>query len=180
MIAPIEADRDGPYLRDEDKREPQRIRARYPASGMYLNDGSTTPLRTVDWYSSSVLVASDGIHLVRRGPWARSLSDEAFTFFANGKELRSYKIGDVVKTETSLPHTVSHFTWEEEMKLDEGKRTLTVAILSKEKYVFDYTTGEIISANRPIRAIVVAGVAVSLFIALLIVKRRRKFAKGAV
>ncbi|HEV2800510.1 MAG TPA: hypothetical protein VGW12_08440 [Pyrinomonadaceae bacterium] len=180
MIAPTEAERDGIYLRDEDKRETQKVRAKYPASGMYLNDDSTTPLWTVDWYSYSVLVVSDGIHLVRRGPWASNLSDEALTFFANGKELRSHKVGDLVDTKMFLFQTVSHYMWEDSMNLDENRRTLSVATLSKERYVFDYTTGEIISASRPIRAIVVAGVAILTFSALLIIKRRRMVAEGAV
>ncbi|MBA3255993.1 MAG: hypothetical protein H0T64_05010 [Pyrinomonadaceae bacterium] len=180
MIAPLEAQRYENSLSDAARRESQKTRTMYPASGMYLNDGSTTPLWKIDWYSDGVLVASDGIHLVRLGPWARSLSDEAFTFFANGKELRSYKVGDLVESEILLPHSVSHFTWQENMGLDEQRRILSVATLSRERYVFDYTTGEIISASRPIRAIVIASVAVLLFIAFLIIKRRRMFAKGAV
>jgi hypothetical protein len=180
MVAPIEAERDGLYMRDEDRQESQRVRAKYPSSGMYWNDGSITPLWTVDWYAYSVLVASDSVHLVRRGPWAETLSDEAITFFANGKELRSYKVGDLVDTQYLLPQTVSHFMWVDNMKLDDGKLTLSVATLSKEKYVFDYTTGKIISASRPIRAIVVAILAALIFIAFLIVRRRRVFAKGAV
>jgi hypothetical protein len=35
---------------------------------LYRNDGSTTPLWTVDWYAHSVLLPSDGIHLGLRPP----------------------------------------------------------------------------------------------------------------
>jgi hypothetical protein len=180
MVAPLKAQGYESSLSDEARQESQRIRTTYPASGLYLNDGSTTPLWKVDWYSDGVLVVSDGIHLVRLGPWARSLHDEAFTFFANGIELRSYKVGDLVETETLLPDSVSHLTWQKNMRLDEQTRTLSVTTLSKEKYVFDYTTGETISAIQPHRVIVIAGVAILLVIAFLIFKRRRMFAQGAV
>jgi hypothetical protein len=180
MLSPIEAERDGLYLSDEDRQESQRLRAKYRSSGMYLNNGSVTPLWTVDWYAYTVFVASDGIHLVRRGTWAETLSDEAITFFANGKELRSYKVGDLVDTRFLLPNTVAQIMWVDNINLDDEKGTLTVTTLSKEKYVFDYRTGEILSASRPIRAIIVAVLAALLFIAYLIIRRRQVLAKGAV
>ena len=46
-----------------DSRDPL---AKYPASGLYRNDGSYTPLWTVDW-SAYVILPSDGVHLVRKG-----------------------------------------------------------------------------------------------------------------
>ena len=135
------------FYSDETKQEAKRVREKYSKSGMYLNDGSTTPLWTVDWYSRSVLIASDGVHLIRRGPWALKSSNEAFTFFANGKAVRSYKIRDLVKSIKDLHHTVSHFSWEapDSMKLDEDKHTLSVSTLNNEHYIFDYRTGKRLS-----------------------------------
>src|SRR6516162_11460738 len=39
------------------------IRAKYPESGLYKNDGSKEPFWTVDWYREKVTVASDGVHM---------------------------------------------------------------------------------------------------------------------
>lgn len=174
MLAPERSEGDEIYLRGADGRRSQTIETKYLASGLYMDDGSTEPLWTVDWYSFSILGA-DGVHLVRRGPWAKSLSDEAFTFFANGKQLRSYKISDLVDTKMFLEETTSHFRWEESMTFDLASRTLTVVTLSKEKFVFDYTTGEMLSSKRPIRAAAVALIALLAFVVLMIIKRRRKF-----
>lgn len=173
MIAAIEAERDGLSLRNEDKQRAKAIRAKYTTSGMYRNDGSTTPLWTVGWYSYSVLVASDGVHLVRLGPWANRLSDEAFTFFNNGNEIRNYRIGDLVDSAALLPHSVSHFRWEENVHLDDQKRVLSVATLSKEKYFFDFTTGELVSARRPLRGIAVVGGVIVALLAVWGVRRRK-------
>jgi hypothetical protein len=136
-----------PWIKYDGGEKAKRIRAKYSKSGMYLNDGSTTPLWTVDWYSDFVRIASDGIHLIRSGPWARKASDEAYTFFANGKKIRSYKIRNLVKSIKDLPHTASHFSWQarDSGKLDETKFTFSVSTLNNEHYVFDYRTGKRLS-----------------------------------
>src|SRR4051812_34995978 len=40
------------------------LRAKYPKSGLYRNDGSRDLLWSVAWYAPKVHLASDGIHLV--------------------------------------------------------------------------------------------------------------------
>ena len=53
------------------------IRKTYTQSGLYKNDGSTTPFWTVDWYANLVFPASDGEYLIRMGPWAKGYPEEA-------------------------------------------------------------------------------------------------------
>lgn len=133
MIAPVGEERNA-------TEQMQKIRAKYPKSGMYLNDGSVKPLWTVDWYSFGVFVASDGIHLVRQGSMASSLEDEAFTFFAGNKELRSYKVRDVAHK--GVIQMASHLIWQSNIKLDDKEKTLSVTTLGEEKYSFDYRSGQ--------------------------------------
>lgn len=172
MIAPVVEESDGSGLRDEDRSKAQRLRAGHRTSGLYANDGSTTPLWVVDWYAYSVLAPSDGIHLIRRGLWAENDSSEAVTFFAKGKQIRSYKVGELVDTTFTLPHTVSHFSWEKTITIDDTSRTATVTTFNGDRYVFDFTSGSIIWARRPMRiaAITVAGFL--LFVAAFFVTRR--------
>lgn len=146
----------------------------YTVSGLYFNDTSTTPIWTVDWYAYAVDVLSDGVHLVRWGDsWAHDTSDEALTFFANGKVLRSYTVGDVIDTALGLPRNVSEFFWvkEETPAFDVNNHTLAFATGTDEKYTFDYTTGVMVSARRPLRAFFTFVAATILFMAL------RRFAK---
>lgn len=139
---------DGKYvfvmIAPSDERNPteqaRRIRAKYSKSGLYLGDGSVKPLWTVEWYSFGVFVASDGVHLVRQGALASSLADEAFTFFAGGKELRSYKVRDVAHK--NVLQMASHFVWLADINLDDEEKTLSVKTLGGEKYSFDYRSGE--------------------------------------
>ena len=89
----------------------ENLRATYPASGMYRNDGSIVPLWTVDWYSFNVVPCSDGRHLVEFGPWPTSYTELALAFHALGRELKRYRIDELVQDTAILPHTVSHFSW---------------------------------------------------------------------
>ena len=57
---------------------------RYEKSGLYQNNGSTTPLWTVDWYAYRVHIVSVGVHMVRPGPWATGTRNPAVTFYRNG------------------------------------------------------------------------------------------------
>lgn len=175
MIALVPPEREGMGLRSDDQQKGRTLRAKYAVGGLYRNDGSMTPLWAVTWYAYSVLVASDGIHLVRQGPWAENSSTEAFSFFENGKEIRSYRVGDLVDTILTLPHSVSHFIWEQSMSLDDANRVLTVTTLNKDRYAIDITTGKVISSYRPIR--IAASITACLFvmaIAFILLRQRHK------
>lgn len=126
-----------------------KIRSQYTQSGLYLNDGSTEPLWTVDWYAFEVSLSSDGEHLVKWGPWAFSnnYSELALAFYRNGQEISRYRVNDLVADPSSLPHTVSHYTWVRYSSFDDEQGTLSVTTLTNEKYLFDIKSGEIL--ERP-------------------------------
>src|SRR5438309_502884 len=121
MISGWPADRDGLRFKENLAAEMRAIRATYPRSGLYRNDGSTVPLWTVDWYAYDVDVASDGVHLVRHGPWTSSSDEEAFSFFARGQLVRSYRVKDVLDFPVLMPHSVSHFQWIDAQHFDDAK-----------------------------------------------------------
>ncbi len=118
------------------------IRKAYGASGLYRNDGSSTPLWTIDWYSFTVYPASDGRHIVRMGPWASSVDQLALAFYENGKELKSYLIRDLVKNLLMLKHTVSHFFWQKELKYNDKEGTILITTHDDQVYLFSVKTGE--------------------------------------
>src|SRR5688572_1374322 len=92
-------------IRNSYGRTVDTVAARYPSSGLYKS-GSLKPLWTVDWYADHVAVLPDGIHVIRHGPWASSLDDEAFTFFAKGKSIRSFRIREFVADEADVRRSV--------------------------------------------------------------------------
>jgi hypothetical protein len=162
--------RQNTFLRQSDK---------YPQNGLYLNDGSSNPLWTVDW-PGFVILPADGIHMVRRGPWPRQedgYNVEALSFFANGKLLKSYSVRDLVDFPWLLPDSVSHYRWRQELPanspfdkvifrlldgdefyerdqgvtIDNNAGTLKLATLNGEEYSFEFKSGRILQANRPMR-----------------------------
>jgi hypothetical protein len=165
MIAPVTAE-------SELSADAQNIRATYRVSGLYLNNGSTVPLWTVDWYEPEVIVPSDGIHLIRQNTFPSSPSNRVLIFYANGRELRSYTVDELVDFKFLLPETISHFYWQEKAVLNDDERTLSLTTLNKDRYVFDITSGKILSSRRPTRMIIAVTVAVIIFLILLLVKRR--------
>jgi len=117
---------------------------------------------------------------VRQGPWAEDSSTEAFTLFVNGREIRSYKVGDLVDTTLTLPHTVSHFLWKQSLRLDDSTRTLLVTTLNKDRYTIDITTGNVISTYMPMRiTALIAASLVVMALAFIVARRRHKVRAGA-
>jgi hypothetical protein len=131
MISPLPVDKEAGGWNDEMAAGIREIRRVYKQSGLYRNDGSAEPLWTVDWYAG-VTLSSDGVHLVRHGPWAvlpegrhkgpleAALDQEALSFFANGQLVRTYRIGELVKDPDRLPRSVSHFDWQDKGQLDDA------------------------------------------------------------
>ena len=154
MLAP-EAKYDDNVQPESDRVEAVRVRSKYPKSGLYLDDNATTPLWTVDWYAHQVFLPSDGIHLVRSGPWASDSSNEALTFYESGRETRSYKVGDLVDCTWFLPHTTSHFSWVKTIALHDAERTLELTTEYNDRYKFDFVTGKVVYSCRKSRVVAV-------------------------
>lgn len=159
----------------EKAEEIRKIRSKYSQSGLYFNDGSTNALWTIDWYAHNVELSSDGIHLVRRGPWASSIMDEALTFFAKGELLRSYRINQLVDNPWLMPRSVSHFSWKKMSSMDDQNKSYHLRTIHGESYRFDVTTGRIVSSFRTPRWLFggfLIGIAVSVWGS----KKRKKLA----
>src|SRR5262249_28255328 len=133
MIAPITVEEDVRQVIEEAAARIREIRRLYTRSGMYRNDGSAEPLWTVDWYAHSVELTPDGVHLIRLGPWAWLRDDktpdldvEAVSFFASGRLLRTYRVGELVDDPGRMKRSVSHYRWEQEGRVSgEFEYTIT-------------------------------------------------------
>lgn len=131
---------------DEPKRTAKALREKYGASGLY---SGSDPVWTVDWFSYKVYLSKNGKYLVRMGPWASSGSNEAFSFFADGKLLKTYKIEDIVRDVAGLPHSVSHFEWEKNTVLYDAAGIFSASTLEGGDFIFDLATGEIRDGRKP-------------------------------
>jgi hypothetical protein len=134
---------------NEAKIEAKKIRNQFLTSGLY-NNQSAKPLWTVYWYSYKIYLSSDGKHLVRTGGWASQETDEAFSFFNEGKLIKTYRVNELISYVSALPHSASHFQWEKETKLNDKENMLEVTTLEGGKFSFNLENGEIINQQKPI------------------------------
>jgi hypothetical protein len=138
----------------------------YPASGLYRIGGPPVPLWTVNWYAyeDRVVPLCDGVHLVVQPGGGFDGMGLGIHFFANGQLLREYPADDLVGLPGLLlvlrlgagpPHTsLNHGT------VDEKNMTFHLSPGEGTSYVFDITTGEIVSQFQPWRF--AAGVLIGL------------------
>lgn len=173
MISPLSAEEERQLWNAEAGAEISGIRRQYSRSGLYLAADSTTPLWTVDWYAHSVFPFSDGVHLVREGPWATSGQSEGVSFFARGELLKSYPVSDLVFASWAMPHSVSHFAWRKETSIDDKSVSYNVLTIHRESIQFDARTGEIIESFSPPLLILIVLIA-SPFAVVLVRRSRSK------
>jgi hypothetical protein len=166
----------------------------YAQSGMYKNDGSTTPLWTVGWVGYAMPV--DEHTVIRQGRWPRSEDpdSEALSFFRDGALVKTYSVGDLIYFRQFLPHTVSHYEWAKKravpvklgivstLDLAAGfpevvdAQTVSIETLEGAVYKFDTATGEIVSSTLPYPQLTRAALAVfaaALAIAGFVIFMRR-------
>jgi len=146
MISPRSAEHDGAGSNSSIRQGIRKIRDTYTRSGLYRNDGSTIPLWTVNWYAFGIEPLSDGVHLVRKGPWAipyNYYDAEAVTFFAKDKLIRSYTVSDLVADPADLPD----YTLPDCQHLNDQDKTYTIITNHGEYYLFDVTTGKTITVR---------------------------------
>ncbi|MEQ1761793.1 MAG: hypothetical protein ABL984_01475 [Pyrinomonadaceae bacterium] len=134
-----------------DATEGKELRTRFKSSGMY-EKGDPARLKWAvgdDWFAYKVLVTNDGESIVRMGPWARSMSDEAFSFFRNGSMVRTVAIDELIKNESSVERSVSHFMWSKGYGLTSDGSRFFINTLEGASYQFDVKTGEMTSSTPP-------------------------------
>lgn len=158
MIVPGPVEAEVVHWNEKTAAEVRAVRRRYTRTGMYRNDGSTDPLWVVDWYAYGVHLAPDGVHLIRPGPWASLRDDraapdldvEAVSFFADGRLLRTYRVGELVDAPGGFGRSVSHYQWQKEGRLV-GEFEYLITTLDGNRFVFDVRTGDVVSASRMAR-----------------------------
>ena len=170
----------------------------YPSNGLYLNDGSKTPLWTVDWVAYAHLPA-DGVHVVKQAWLPDGYDGEAITFFAYGKPIKTYSIRDLIDLPSLLPHSISSYRWNsgftryegepntpimfvdqgngytsKSVTFDERAHTMSLRTFQGNVFVFDVNTGEILEAHRPVRTTLLISLVIGLIAYSLYVARTSK------
>jgi hypothetical protein len=178
MLSPLPPEADAESWIKHVAEEIREIRRTYPASGLYRNDSSVQPLWTVTgyWTEDGVEVASDGVHLVRLNRLASKGADTVIAGLANGQEVWSYRLKDLVPFPQLLPRSWPHSTWLEAGDFDDNALTYSVTTKQGDRWVFDVRTGEPVRSFRLFRwaALLILVVFVAAALAAWVFWPRRK------
>lgn len=167
MLSLEPIDKELSHFRDDIQEEIRSIRDRYSKSGMYRNDGSRTPLWTVEWYADKVDVPSGGEHLVcyNDGIWHWNHRPQ-LAFYRRNELIRAYELSDLV----AIPVTLDLGYWLASATLDDKTHTVAVTTETFDHYTFDVHTGEMTSRFRPL----VYAFRLFILLALLWIWRRHR------
>ena len=155
VLAPESTDKELQRYNEKYQKTVREIREHYTKSGMYRNDGSNAPLWTVDWWAG-VTVSGDGKYVIRHGHWSvlanqsrqatkSDLVQTAFSVYANGKLVRSYKINELVDDPALMLASVSHFEWLRKGKINDAQHRYEIETYDGNRVIFDLETGAILS-----------------------------------
>ena len=122
-------------------------------------DGDLKELwRTEGWYAFEGFLSRDGRYFVRMGPWASDQehhTDLAVAFYDRGKLLKKYQVKDLIRRESMLEYSVSHYRWRPSTQTEptgfkslSDKEAFHLVMIDKTVYVFELSTGKIISTDE--------------------------------
>lgn len=173
---PVSEDAEYGYPDENRIKEIRSIREQYSESGLYRNDGSTTPLWNIQYFSrpqrGDVYIAPDGEHLIFG-------ADGFFAgwFFAHGRRLAGYTVDDLVShklVKSMMSFRVPTCLWDH---FDADSMTYTVHTNQGEEFTFDATTGGLIGAKSPwpaYFAAICAGLIAVLGVTVLVRRHRAR------
>lgn len=114
--------------------------------------------RVEGWYAFSGHLSNDGRYFVRMGPWASDQeghTDLAVAFYDRGNLLKAYRVKDLIKDDSKLEYSVSHYRWQPEKQskptglVDPWKDKLFhLVMIDKTAYDFDLASGEIATTGK--------------------------------
>ena len=125
------------------------LKSRYKHSGLYKANNTRKPLWRVNWYSSRVHIASDGIHLMRMGrPYTAVINAKpdmaqlALAFYENGIRIKKYTVKDLIVSPARLVKSKAGFEWQKRIAFDDASATIAVELVTGQTKTFDIKSGK--------------------------------------
>lgn len=103
------------------------------------------------WYAFKTFITNDGQYLIRIGNWPRgdkpSEDDLAIAFYEKDKLMKSYSTRELIKGDSLVPISVSHYEFMKEQPYLDGFRIILITV-DGIAYKFDVTNGLILSSDK--------------------------------
>ena len=166
----------------------------FPATGLYYNTDPPTPIYLVEnryshlrlppWHGEYIF-SSDMYYFVTIPQMNLNMHSvgqaTALVFYKHGAIVREYTIGELVRIPFLIRRSVSMAQWidRDSITFDPATNSLTLTTSERITYIFDITTGEIISRRVPLHiwlirtAIIGSIIGITFILAKHIYKKRR-------
>lgn len=162
FLFPLSAIADEPrhnfvFKSSNDKYELRHVKGPSARQKWALIDKSTGRVRyqlTAELSSMTVLVSDNGNALVAVDDYSEGEPSKdlaVLLFFREGKQIKTYMLGELLNDASNISSSVSHFTWffpRELLSINDSKITLTTYELAQ--YSFDIETGKVIKKERDV------------------------------
>ena len=103
------------------------------------------------WYAFKTFITNDGQYLVRIGNWQKGVKpsndDLAIAFYNKNKLIKSYSTRELIKDDSLVPISVSHYEFMKELPHLDGFHII-ITTVDGITYKIDVTTGIILSADK--------------------------------
>ena len=103
------------------------------------------------WHSFKTFITNNGKYLIRIEEWPRgnkpSKDDLAIAFYSEGKQIKYYSTRELIKNDSLVPISVSHYKIIKEQPHLDGYYVVLTTV-DGITYKFDVTTGLILSENK--------------------------------
>lgn len=142
---------------DADATTGRELRTKFTKSGLYEDGDPARPRWTIDEHFTyePIFVSNDGNTVVKRGTFSNVISSDtistyegssviAITIYKDGREFRKYTVGDFVRNEDAVKHTVTTVRWSKNIAINNEISRLIVETLDDLRYEIDLGTGEIV------------------------------------
>lgn len=130
------------------------LKGKYDRSGLYKAGEPAKRFWSVNWYSPTVHVSSDGVHLVRIGRKnVVAINDKpdmaqlAVAFYNKGKLVKKYTIGDLCGDPKKLVRAPAGFQWQKRIAFDDVSGRLEIDLVTGQDKVFAVRSGKIVKAD---------------------------------
>jgi len=169
---PLEVELKDEGLTGEERDQIEFFRLHYPASGMYLNDGSNAPVwKFAEPWRGEPIIAPDGEHVIFQGGWTSPSNEnelQAVEFTRRGKPIRTYVASDFISS-WWLKRLLNGWRSPtcKSTNFDPAAKTYTIVTNQAEEYVFNVKNGSLLEVRSPfplyysIVGVVIAGLIVA-------------------
>lgn len=149
---PLDVELKDDRLTGEERDQIEFFRLHYPAGGMYLNDGSNSPIwKFEEPWRGEPIIAPDGEHVIFQGAWTTNKYEfQAVEFTRSGQSIRSYADSDFISSWV-LKRLLNGWRSPtcKSTRFDPATMTYTIATNQREEYVFNVMNGSLVEVRSP-------------------------------